>query len=248
MNMLQGSSKGLRRAIGLGLLGLALSIVPGGQASAAVSLSASDPVADGMTASGSQSGQILTITESWGTPVTLDTYTYSRTYGDPQQVYSTSAPALYDANGDAFLVDVNYSGASSSSEVITIRKEVTNNTGYAWTDFHWAFSYWSGNAWVPFDGAGFVAMDGTMGTMVWDGNSAHWVVTNQNQRILSPGGTGTFGITGDLAQIVAVTGGTGTLRIEQVPTVVPEPSTYLLMGIAGLFGAAMLRRKQAVEA
>jgi hypothetical protein len=255
MKMLKNSSSGLRRSLGLGLVALALSIVPAGQASAVTSMTAYDLVADAMTASGTTLSQTLVITESWDTPVQYGTYTYTRTYpifGGGSSTYSSNNPALFDTNGNAFVVEVGYTGANAGGDVITIEKQITNNTGYDWNDFHWAFSYWNPNTrlWEQFDGASFVSMGGDMGTMVWDGYSAHWEAQNGSQVILGNGDTGTFRITGDLGQLVAVAGVDGTLRIEQVPTVlaVPEPNSAMLLGIGGLIGAVMLRRKYAVEA
>jgi len=258
--MLQGSSKGLRRAIGLGLLGFVLSFVPGGNVQAVTSMSVSNDPADAMTVtngggSGVFASNVLTIDETWGTPVVYGTYSYSRTYpisgGGGSSTYSTTHPGLFDSNSSPFEIQVAYAGVGASPDIVTITKNVINNTGYDWTDFHWAFSYWNGTQWVDFDGASFTSIGGgSMGTNLWDGYSAHWETQNPGEIILGNGGTGTFTISGDLSQISAFTGPNGTLRFKQVPTVriVPEPSTYLLMGIAGLFGAAMLRRKQAVEA
>jgi|GEM_PF-1982710 len=218
-------------------------------------MTAVDPIADAMTASGNTNTQTLVITESWNTPVTYDTYNYTRTYpifGGGTSTFSSNNPALFDANGNPFVVEVRYTGGNAGGDVITITKNITNNTGYDWNDFHWAFSYWDTNTsqWVAFNGASFVSMAGDMGTMVWDGYSAHWEAQNASQVILGNGDTGTFSISGDLGQLVAVAGVNGTLRIEQVPTVlaVPEPNSAMLLGIGGLIGAVMLRRKYAVEA
>jgi hypothetical protein len=247
MKMLKNSTSGLRRSLGLGLVALALSIVPAGQASAVTSISISDyGTADGMAITGYANfdPQQLIVSET----VTLNN---SKIVSSAALTGAHDPYMIVRTDGSYFkkIVDVTGVDLGPGGDVITLHFDVLNHTGADWSDYHLRFySVDANDIWTPFNGVPYkTTASDQLGIMSWTGFQANYtpgsvpvVQSHEN------GVTGYYEISGDISLL-----GQKNVRlgIEQVPTTaVPEPNSAMLLGIGGLIGAVMLRRKYAVEA
>jgi len=146
-------------------------------------------------------------------------------------------------DGNAFLVltelfdmpeftdsyDVRVSGSTDNNPVLTIRKEITNNTGFAWIGYNIDLD--------PLDPATFVGTP-TSDKMTLTGQTATSLDFGLPMAV-ADGDTVSF--TFDVN--VPTTGPFG-FTLSQSPVLVPEPATILFVGLAVLFiGSVKLRRK-----
>jgi hypothetical protein len=242
MKTLHESSKNMRKTIGLGLLGLLLSVVPTGQVCAlTVNLTYEGTSVTG-TLNTSTPG-VLTINEIWGPNVKLDTYNFSYS-GVGGSTYSYNEPALFSTSATPNAFVITYTGLTSSGN-ITILQNVTNHTGYTWSDYHKSFYYKKNNQWVAFPNLADKSMSGSMGQFAWDGFTAHWIAQDTDEYIYD-GDTGYFSITGAASKLFALNGANGAIKMVVTPTItiIPEPGSMAMIGVglAGLVGLRKMNR------
>jgi hypothetical protein len=167
--------------------------------------------------------------------------------GSGGTVYGVNQPALFSSTATPNAVIIDFTNLANTNTDFTILQTVTNNTGITWLDYHKSFYYKNGTgAWVEFPNLSNRTISSSQtGNYSWDGFTAHWTF---NTDPFYNGNTGTFTISGYESALYGLTGATGSIKIVLTPTVVPEPNSAMLLGIGGLIGAVMLRRKYAVEA
>jgi hypothetical protein len=223
---------------------LALSIVPSGQAGAVTITGVAE---EGSTITSLTSGA-GGINITWGTDYDLSSYNYYHKNTKTLNEYTINNQiGLYstDSNYNALIID--FTGLANTNTEFTIRQNITNETGLTWKDYHAKFYYKNGSgAWIAFPDLSNKSSDSSqIGDFSWDGVTAHWTYFGDT---IPDNGTGYFTVSGYESQLYGLTGADGSIKIELTPTVVPEPNSAMLLGIGGLIGAVMLRRKYAVEA
>jgi hypothetical protein len=242
MKTLHESSKNMRKALGLGLLGLLLSVVPTGQAHAAASITdiTNLPADYVITGQSNPFGNYLQVNETYSANTRFH---YPSVFGD-QIGLLTDNKVYWDKviTFDNALVD----------NVMTLDFTILNNTGGNWTDYHLEFwdptfttrlTYLSmlsassnqlGNFLLTTNAKGYGSDPSQAGSVM------SWWEAFPGQ-VHEAGQWGHYTVSGNLSLITNLDA--GSFGIRQVATI-PEPGSLAMIGVglAGLLGFRKVNR------
>jgi hypothetical protein len=142
----------------------------------------------------------------------------------PDQAVAALVDVFENFGGEGSL-PLEITGMTDEDPVMTVTKEVTNNSGYDWTGFEIA---------LPDGGVNTFVNVASSDIMTLDSQSDYLLVFTEPSPVLQ-GQTVTF----TLDILVPTTGPFG-FTLDQTP--IPEPATMSLMGLGGAL--ALLRRRR----